>query len=161
MVKGKTVSGWSLAALLLLSLATTVFASDSDSDSDSDQVFSGAAIVGSWEAVSTLDTGLTAPGLFTFNADRTWMSSGDNAFFSSGHGAWKKIGPRRFAATNKAFVLEETGGVSLVFVNRSVLLVSADGQSFDVAFETDVLLPDGALVEKLAGTGIGTRINVD
>jgi len=160
MFSGKRVFRLFLAMILAAGFVSPVFA-DSDSDSDSDSDFRGAKVVGSWEALSTLDTGEQAPGLFTFNRDRTWMSSGDNAFFSNGHGAWKKAGPRRFTATNKAFVLAETGGVSLVFTNRTELEVARNAQSFTATFETEVSLPDGTVVDTVTGTATGVRITVD
>ena len=118
-------------------------------------------IVGSWEALSTLDSGEQAPGLFTFNIDRTWMSSGNDVSFSNGHGAWKRTGLRTFVAVNKAFVLDPTGGVSLVLTNRTELRVSSDSQSFTAEFTTEVSLLDGTVIDSFSGTAAGTRITID
>ena len=138
-----------LALVLMIGLATTASASGLPT------------LVGSWEAVSTLETGEEAPGLFTFNIDRTWMSTGDNASFGNGHGAWKRTGVKTFAATNKAFVYGEDGSLSLVVSNETVLEVSSDGNSFTAAFTTEVSLPDGTPVDSFTGTSVGTRIQVD
>ena len=153
---GKNVFRLSLAMLLMMGLALPALA-DSDSDSDGPR-----KIVGSWEAVSTLDpTGEQAPGLFTFNKERTWISSGDSPLFSNGHGVWKRTGPRTFSATNKAFILAETGGVSLVLTNQTELEVSSNGNNFTATFSTEVSLPDGTVVDSFTGTSTGTRITLN
>lgn len=157
---GKTIFRLSLALLLMMGLAMPAFA-DSDSDSDSDSDGGPPKIVGSWEGVSILEPdGVESPGLFTFNIDRTWMSSGDSPLFSNAHGAWKQTGPRTFVTTNKAFVLAETGGVSLVLSNQTVIEVSADCQSFTGVFSSEISLPDGTVVDSFNGTATGTRITV-
>ncbi len=160
MFSGKHAIKLSLVALFMMLLAMPAFAggdSDSDSDSDSD----GASIVGSWEAVSTLNTGQEAPGLFTFTADRTWISSGDNAFLGNGHGAWKRTGHRDFDTLNKAFIFAPDGSLSLVLTNRTEIEVSTDGDSFTAAFASETALPDGTVIGSVAGTAVGTRITVD
>ncbi|MCP3958838.1 MAG: hypothetical protein GY719_13375 [bacterium] len=120
-----------------------------------------STIVGSWQALSTLDTGEEAPGLFTFSIDRTWISTGNDAAFSNGHGAWKRTGPRTFTAKNKAFILDEAGGVSLVLTNHTDLEVSADGKSFTAVFTTEVSLLDGTVIDSFSGTSTGTRITAN
>ena len=150
MVRRQSVFTWSLVLLLMIALAPAAMAGG------------GPRLVGSWEAVSTLDsTGEQAPGLFTFNIDRTWMSSGNDASFGNGHGAWKRTGGRTYSATNKAFVFAPDGSLSVVLTNNTELEVSHNGQTFTATFSTEVALPDGTVVDSFTGTSTGTRITVD
>ena len=150
-----------LSTLLMLSLALAVPAfgdSDSDSDSDSDR----SSIVGSWETLTTIDPAAPElPGFFTFNRGRTWTATASTADASTAHGAWKRTGSRTFVATNKGFLFAPDGTVSLVITNRGDLEVSADGQSFVAAFETELSLLDGTVINALSGTATGARIEAD
>lgn len=149
MVRKQTVTTWSLALILMIALAPAASADGIPT------------VVGSWEAVSTLETGEQAPGLFTFNIDRTWMSSGNDASFGNGHGAWKRTGFKTFSATNKAFVFDADGTLALVLTNDTDLEVSSNGQSFTATFSTEAALPDGTVVDSFTGTSTGSRITVD
>ena len=149
MVSRQSVRVWIFALMLVVALAPAASAGGL------------STIVGSWEANSTLDTGEQAPGLFTFNIDRTWMSSGNDASLGDGHGAWKRTGLRTFSATNKAFVFGADGGLILVLTNQTELRVSSNGQSFTATFTTVASQPDGTVVDSFSGTSTGTRITVD
>ena len=144
-----------IAVILMMGLTTAAWA-DSDSDSDSDS----GSIVGSWEAVSVLDpSGEESPGLFTFNADGTWIASSNEVAFSNAHGAWKQTGSATFTGTSKGFVFGGDGSAILTVTNRVDLTVSSDGESFTADFATEVRQFDGTLIDSFTGTSSGDRID--
>ena len=148
-----------IASLLMMGLATAAVA-DSDSDSDSDR--GRSTIVGSWEATSSLEpSGEVAPGFFTFNRDRTWVASTNDAAFGNAHGAWKRTGRRTFLGTNKGFAYGPDGMAALVVTNRVEITVAADGNGFTAVFEGDVSLLDGTIIDSFTGSATGTRIEVE
>jgi hypothetical protein len=85
---------------------------------------------------------------------------------SSGHGDWKKIGPRTYAVTviyfqlnpplNATFQILDTVGK----LNETIEL-SADGQTYTSVFETEISLPNGTPIIHNAGTTAAQRIVVE
>ncbi len=143
-----------IATLLMMAFAGAAVATD-DSDSD-------AAIVGSWQATTTLEpTGDESLALFTFNSDGTFVATGPDASFSGAHGAWKQIGVRKYRLANIGFVYDPSGGVAFRIVNRTILRVSGNGNRFTAEFESDLTLPDGTVIQTTLGSSRGRRIKAN
>ncbi len=154
----KHVIRLSIATLLMMSFAGAALATD-DSDSDSD---GNAAIVGSWQATTTLEpTGDESLALFTFNSDGTFVATGPDASFSGAHGAWKQTGARRYRSVNISFVYGPDGSIAFRIENRTILRVSGNGNRFVAEFESDLTLPDGTVLQTTAGSSEGQRIKAN
>lgn len=83
---------------------------------------------------------------------------------SSGHGAWKKTGPRQYTVLLKYLQLNPAAGFGLFDsygVVREVVTISKDGNSYTSSFETEIFHPDGTSTGIVnAGTTTATRIQV-
>jgi len=83
----------------------------------------------------------------------------------SGHGAWKKIGPRTFSVTVKYFQLNPQLNSTFQILDsigtvRETVVLSKDGQSYTSVFQTVVELSGGGVIPN-AGATTATRINVE
>ena len=120
----------------------------------------GGALVGSWESVAVLDgTTDEVPSLFTFNRGGTFTATGSTVANSGGHGAWKKIGPRTFKATNVSFIYGPTGEIIATLNANTTIVVASGGQDYDAEFEGEIRFTNGA-VQPFSGTAVASRINV-
>lgn len=145
----RKVSFWLVVLLTLSAFAAPAFASP-------------ATLVGSWTSTAAFDqTGEESQGLWTFGIDRTLVVSAELAGASAGHGSWKRTGLRTFEAVNSAFTFAPEGSSAFTVKTRATFEVSADGDRFTAAFDSELLAPDGTVLSTTTGTATGQRIKVD
>ena len=121
----------------------------------------GPSIIGSWEAVSSVDGSPdSAPLLATFGKDRTLVSTGPSTANSVAHGSWEKTGSRTYSSTIVFFIYDAAGNANLKVTTNDEYQVSQDGQSYTSAFEANLTTLDGTPVAQISGTSSGTRITV-
>ena len=123
------------------------------------------AIVGSWDAVVTIEGQPPFRALATFNADGTTVesSSHPSSLRSPAYGVWSRTGQNVFAMTRLFFRFNPATGAYLgtTKVNATVT-VSADRKSFTAVSRSEMRDPAGALVVGgLRSTAVGTRMHVE
>ena len=82
---------------------------------------------------------------------------------SSGHGTWKRIGPRQFAVIVKYFQLNPAhffGVLDSIGTVTETITISKDGNSYTGNFSTVIQDPHGTVTAINGGTGTATRIQV-
>ncbi|MEM9552821.1 MAG: hypothetical protein AAGC60_01060 [Acidobacteriota bacterium] len=135
-----------LLALVVLLAAPAAFASP-------------PTLEGSWRTTSTLDGATeSTPGLFTFAKGGTLIASNNTDTTGNGHGTWKRLAGRTFAATNIAFVYDSNGVATQIFETEITFRVSWSGNTFRATFETSVQTLDGTVLATASGTATGERI---
>jgi len=116
----------------------------------------GASIEGSWHLSISFDgRSDVEQQLGTFTADGAYIqSSGPGA--SSGHGAWRQVGPDNYWLTFEVLGFDEQAPAPVtikVWANLTVI-----GESFRAPFRFSVMLPDGTVVDSGTGTATARRI---
>ena len=124
-----------------------------------------SAIVGSWDAVVTIEGQPPFRALATFNADGTTVESSSHppSVRSPAYGVWSRTGPNVFAMTRLFFRFNPATGAYLgtTKVNATVT-VSTDRKSFTAVSRSEMRDPAGALVVGgLRSTAVGTRMPVE
>jgi hypothetical protein len=156
-----------LALRLVASLLTTILAFPATAAAATEDAVhpSSAAscksIVGSWEVV---DDQSGAIFLGTYNggpAEGTVNFTSPNTATSLTHGAWKRTGPCTFADTDIAFLYDANGNATLTIKFRAEIELGKGGDTAVFAFEFEVSLLDGTVVNAGASTATGTRIKVE
>lgn len=80
---------------------------------------------------------------------------------SSGHGSWKRVGRLQFTAIVKYFQLNPSNPLAVldsIGTVRENITLSADGNSYESVFWTDIALPDGTVIIQNSGSTTATRI---
>lgn len=112
------------------------------------------ALVGVWEAVSTLDgSGQQDRGLSTFHADGTFLAR-------DAQGVWEKTGPNSFTATSVFLVRDSNGAVAFRVRVTTEISLAPGGQTFTAAFQSTTELLDGTVAATNTGTIASTRITL-
>ena len=112
-----------------------------------------AAIVGTWSADVTPDQGPPLKAVLTFTRGGGLIETESDAP-GTGQGAWKRIGPNRFAFAFQTFIFTPTGDPAGMVVVRSVVTLTND--TLAGPFKFDVLDPAGAPVPGQSGSGTAT-----
>jgi hypothetical protein len=112
-----------------------------------------AAIVGTWSADVTPDQGPPLKALLTFTRGGSVIETESDAP-GTGQGAWKRIGPNRFAFAFQTFIFTPTGDPTGSVVVRSVVTLTND--TLAGPFKFDVLDPAGTPVPGQSGSGTAT-----
>jgi hypothetical protein len=113
-----------------------------------------AAIVGTWSADVTPDQGPPLKAVLTFTRGGGVIETESDAP-GTGQGAWKRIGPNRFAFAFQTFIFTPTGDPAGNVVVRSVVTLTND--TLAGSFKFDVLDPAGTPVESGSGTATAKR----
>ncbi len=129
-------------------------------------------IVGTWITVVT-PTGDGAPPpfpqLLTFNEGGTAIFSAAGppvpALGNPGHGVWKKIGHRKYAATFVQLTFDGVTDPAPLQLNGSLklslLITLGAGHTITTVDEATIYDPDGNAIVTLGGTETGKRLKVD
>ena len=113
-----------------------------------------AAIIGTWSAHVTPDQGPPLEAVLMFTRGGGVIETESDAP-GTGQGAWKRIGPNRFAFAFQTFIFAPTGEPGGRVVVRSVVTLTND--TLSGAFKFDVFDPAGATVQSGSGTATATR----
>ena len=113
-----------------------------------------AAIVGTWSADVTPDQGPPLTAVLTFTRGGGVIETESDAP-GTGQGAWKRIGPNRFAFAFQTFIFTPTGDPAGNVVVRSVVTLTND--TLAGPFKFDILDPAGTTVESGSGTATAKR----
>jgi hypothetical protein len=110
-------------------------------------------VVGTWNVQVTPDGQTTFPALLSFHRGGT-LSETESDAPGTGLGAWKPIGPDRFALSFKTFIFTATGAPGGSIVVRSVVTLSDD--TLSGPFKFDVYDPAGKVIPNAGGGGTAT-----
>lgn len=157
-----------LAAVVLVAVLTALVGSQvAFPDQKSHSTASSASLSGSWTVGITGGKGTPSlPDWYkaqvTFTRDGGLVSTITDADIQPGHGAWTRIGKRKFAITIFLFQFAPSGDFLGTLRARATLNVSRNGRTFDSDnYRFDFSDPDGHPAG-LAGVGKahGVRIKV-
>lgn len=122
----------------------------------------GPLPTGAWEAVFSTKLQGDSPGLLTFASDGTVLADEPGgAFETTGHGNWKRIGPRTFAFTFIAYIGSANSQLTAKIKVSGVVTLSRNQRSFDGHFKVDVFDPKGNKIFADNGTLAGKRIGIE
>jgi hypothetical protein len=113
---------------------------------------------GSWILTANIEGQPLIHALITFSRDGSFVETAAAPGVSTGHGAWSKIGRRKFSLTNVYLRLDTGGqfiGTSKVRADFEVDKNLGEGSG---RFETEVFDADGNLLDTFGGTAQATRI---
>jgi hypothetical protein len=113
-----------------------------------------AAIVGTWSADVTPDQGPALKVVLTFTRGGSVIETESDAP-GTGQGAWKRIGPDRFAFAFQTFIFTPTGDPAGNVVVRSVVTLTND--TLAGPFKFDIVDPAGTPVDSGSGTATAKR----
>jgi hypothetical protein len=113
-----------------------------------------AAIVGTWSADVTPDQGPALKAVLTFTRGGSVIETESDAP-GTGQGAWKRIGPNRFAFAFQTFIFTPTGDPAGNVVVRSVVTLTND--TLAGPFKFDIVDPAGTPVDSGSGTATAKR----
>jgi hypothetical protein len=154
-------------AIVLIVLATATTGAISASAGKPDVQRGSKALVGSWMV------DVNRPGLPALKSLQTYTrghgivenANGGATVRSASHGAWKRIGRRRYAATAVFFRYDPgTGAYAGTVKLRREIEVAPDGQSFSGVSVGELRDPGGNLLpgsNTRRDTERGVRINVE
>lgn len=113
-----------------------------------------ARVVGTWSVSVTPDGAPTFSALVTFTKGGGLIETASDAP-GTGQGAWRRIGPNRFALAFQTFIFTPTGDPGGHVVVRSV--VTLTNNTLSGPFKFDVFDPAGNTVQSGSGTTTATR----
>lgn len=174
-ITGKTTrycTSVALSVLIVVLLDLSVGGRLVSEAQDAHPAVEGQGFVGTWQVAINNQLDPTYPGLITFATDILIVSDPpivpappDLPFtqihHSGGHGVWASTDNRTVAFTFDQLVTDENGNLLGVLTIRGTAALSADGQSFEGAFEAVLTDPAGSTSPIDAGTVTGTRIVVE
>ena len=150
----------SVLAIVLIVLATAATGAISASAGKSEVQRGSKALVGSWMVDINRGPGLPAlKSLQTYTGGHGIVenANGGATVRSASHGAWKRIGPRRYAATMVFFRYDPgTGAYAGTVKLRRQIEVAPDGQSFTGVSVAELRDPAGNLLP-----GSNTRRDIE
>jgi hypothetical protein len=149
---------WLLTTALAFTAAVMAAAQDAAHPSAAS---SCKSIVGSWEVV---DDQSGAIFLGTYNggpSEGTVNFTSPNRATSLTHGVWRRTGPCTVADTDIAFIYDENGNAAFQIKFRAEIELRKNGDTAVFAFEFEVSLLDGTVVNSGTATATGTRIKVE
>jgi hypothetical protein len=114
------------------------------------------SVVGVWDMQGTFEGGGGGPLLLGFHEDRTLTVTTFEAQNTGGHGAWKKVGARRYATRAKYYFHGADADGTVVVTTELVL--TKDGKRLEGDFDYTQSRLDGTVVFEGSGTLTGTRI---
>ena len=113
---------------------------------------------GSWALTAVVENEPLIHALITFESRGGFIETAAAPGISNGHGAWERIGNRRFLLTNVYLRLGEEGqfiGTSRV---RAILQVNHAGDHGSGDFQTDVFDENGVQIDSFTGSAEADRI---
>ena len=118
---------------------------------------------GSWIATVTTTNPTGVPPLTilaTFTEDGGLVGSAPNPHVSAAHGAWSRIGSRRFALTAVYLRFEDDGTFLGTTKLRATLELNRAANQGTATFQADQFDPSGTPGATFTGTAAATRIPV-
>ena len=118
-------------------------------------------LVGAWIITANRTRGV-GKNLLTFSSDGTFFRSGDtHPVYSGGHGAWKRVGDRKFEATYIAFNFDQAGKWTGSSKVRIQISQGPGDNEFTAATKSTVLDLQDNPVDEREGRLTGKRIQVE
>ena len=121
----------------------------------------GQHLDGSWIVDATVAGEPPLKGLITFTRDGSLVESVFLPFVSPGHGAWVRIGNRRFAITNVYLVSDASQQLLRIGTVHATYDLDRTLTTATVAFHVDLTDPAGTPLSSFEGAGSATRIVVE
>jgi hypothetical protein len=124
----------------------------------------GQRLTGSWIAVVTTKTPEGIPPLTilaTFTEDGGIVGSAPHPHVSAAHGAWSRVGNRRFALTAVYLRFDDAGTFLGTTELRATLEVDRQATEGEATFEAQQRDSDGTVTDTFEGTAAARRIPVN
>ena len=136
-----------------------------------DQHKNGTDLTGSWRIVATIPGGVPVcpglndcvyPALATVISDGTVLQTAPISGTLTGHGAWKRVGVRKFELNAIYFRVDSATG-NFLGTSETTIDVTVDrgGQTADGTFAAVILDPAGIQLTSYSGTVTAQRIEVE
>jgi len=131
----------------------------------------GTDLTGTWRILATIPPGTPVcpgpddcvyPALATATRDGGLLQTAPISNTLTGHGTWKRMGPRRFLAHTVYFRVNPADGSFVGTSETSIdITVTPGGQDADGTFDAVILGVDGSTITTYSGTVTAERLEVD
>jgi hypothetical protein len=135
------------------------------------QYKNGTDLTGSWRILATIPSGVPVcpgpkncvyPALTTATSDGAVLQTAPISNTLTGHGSWKRVGPRNFKLHTIYFRADPNDGTYLGTSETTIdVTVATGGRTADGSFAAVILDANGALITDYSGTVTAQRIEVE
>jgi hypothetical protein len=135
------------------------------------QYKSGTDLTGTWQIVATIPAGVPVcpgpadcvyPALATATSDGTVLQTAPISNTLTGHGSWKRTGPRDFRAHTIYFRVDPSTGIFVGTSETTIdVTVAPGGMSAEGSFTAVIRDASGAYLTDYSGTVLAQRVVVD
>ena len=123
----------------------------------------GQSLEGTWVSHVALPGG--EPVLFsvgTFYPGGGYTAANTNPTHTTHHGAWLRVGDRKFALTTTFFTRDEKGAFNGIVKTRIYITLSEDQNSYEASVERVVMDTDGKELQVISGIrGRSVRMEIE